>query len=334
MAFKLLCCDGGGIRGLMTALLIQDLDRRFGVIDKADGFAGTSTGGLIALALAHGQTIDTIVDIYLKDGSTIFERNGWLADDRTGGPHPDEPEGVKALDSGPGFISCQYRNDGLAKIAKQLLGSGSLGEVDPYVAVNSARLWDGTSWQGATLSNAPHNPYRDVKLHDAALATSAAPTYFPPYEIPGLGYFADGGTFANNPCMTALADARAGNLFPSLDDTATLSLGTGMVPTGIRPQAISDPLDWGVTHWMWPWSFDKVPSMALLDLMMACTSQAATSQARDLLASRFCRGNVTLTNAIPLDAWQQVHALKNDAEQYMRSPAWAQVRSWVQQHWV
>lgn len=334
MAFKLLCCDGGGIRGLMTALLIQDLDRRFGVIGKADGFAGTSTGGLIALALARGQSIDALVEIYLKDGSTIFEPNGWLADERSEGPHPDEPEGVKALESGPGFLSCQYRNDGLAGLAKQLLGPGTLAETDPYVAVNSARLWDGSSWQGATLSNAAHNPYRDVKLHDAALATSAAPTYFPPHAIPGLGFFADGGTFANNPCMTALADAFAGKRFASLDDTVTLSLGTGVVPTGIRPGAVSDPLDWGVTHWMWPWSFDKVPSMALLDLMMACTSQAATRQARDLLASRFCRGNVTLTRAIPLDAWQQVDALQKDAEQYMQGAEWAGVRAWVQQHWV
>lgn len=59
MTFKILSCDGGGIRGLMTALLIRDLDRRFGLIAKADAFAGTSTGGLIALALAHGLPIDS-----------------------------------------------------------------------------------------------------------------------------------------------------------------------------------------------------------------------------------------------------------------------------------
>jgi patatin-like phospholipase/acyl hydrolase len=49
MTFKILSCDGGGIRGLITALLIQDLDRRSQIIARADGFAGTSTGGLIAL---------------------------------------------------------------------------------------------------------------------------------------------------------------------------------------------------------------------------------------------------------------------------------------------
>ena len=277
MAFKLLCCDGGGIRGLMTALLIRDLDQRFGVIDKADGFAGTSTGGLIALALAHGQSIDTIVDMYLKDGSTIFERNGWLADDRPRDRIRTSRKASRRSIPGRVLSRASTATTGWPGLRNSCWGRA------PWA--RSTNTWPstapacGTALPGrARRCPMPsHNPYRDVKLRDAALATSAAPTYFPPYEIPGLGYFADGGTFANNPCMTALADARAGDRFSSLDDTVTLSLGTGVVPAGIRPQAISDPLDWGVTHWMWPWSFDGVPSMALLDLMMACTSQAATS---------------------------------------------------------
>ncbi|MFP3617169.1 patatin-like phospholipase family protein, partial [Paraburkholderia sp. SIMBA_050] len=69
MTFKILSCDGGGIRGLITALLIQDLDRRSQIIARADGFAGTSTGGLIALGLANGVSISEIVDIYRTKGS-------------------------------------------------------------------------------------------------------------------------------------------------------------------------------------------------------------------------------------------------------------------------
>ncbi len=57
MAFKILSSDGGGIRGLITVLLIQNLDEDFDVISKADGFAGTSTGGLISLGLANGVAI-------------------------------------------------------------------------------------------------------------------------------------------------------------------------------------------------------------------------------------------------------------------------------------
>ncbi len=78
MAFKIICCDGGSIRGLMTALLLQDLDKQFGVVAKADGFAGTSTGGLIALGWASNIPINDIVSIYETQGSTIFRPNGWL----------------------------------------------------------------------------------------------------------------------------------------------------------------------------------------------------------------------------------------------------------------
>ncbi len=79
MTFRILSCDGGGIRGLITTLLIQDLDKRSGIIAKADGFAGTSTGGLIALGLARGAPIAEIVDIYRTQGAAIFKKNGaWL----------------------------------------------------------------------------------------------------------------------------------------------------------------------------------------------------------------------------------------------------------------
>ena len=70
MSFKILCCDGGGIRGVITALLIQDLDKSFGIVAGANGFAGTSTGGLISLGLVNGVAIGDIVNVYENDGAT------------------------------------------------------------------------------------------------------------------------------------------------------------------------------------------------------------------------------------------------------------------------
>lgn len=334
MTFNLLCCDGGGIRGLITALLIQDLDLSYSIISKADGFAGTSTGGLIALALASGVPISKIVSIYETEGSKIFEPNGWLLEVKAQAPEQADRGDLEVFGSGPGVLSCQYKNDGLIAIAKDLLGDRLLSDATKYVAVNTARLWDGSCWQATTFSNASNNPYAGVKMRDAALATSAAPTYFPPYEISDLGYFADGGTFANNPSMTALADALAGKRLGSMDDVRTLSLGTGIVPQGIPTGAIPKPLDWGVTHWMWPWSSDQVPSMALLNLMMDCTSQAVTSEATQLLGGQFCRGNVTLPEPIGLDDWKQVGKLKQYTAKYMGTADWKQVRSWVASQWT
>ncbi|HEX7339723.1 MAG TPA: patatin-like phospholipase family protein [Rhodanobacteraceae bacterium] len=333
MSFKLLCCDGGGIRGLMTALLIENLDRDFGVIGTADGFAGTSTGGLIALALANKVPINRIIQVYEYEGENIFKPNDWLLDEAAKAPNgsPGQPQG---LESGPGYFFCQYTNTGLIDIAHRLLGKKRLSDMTKYVAVNSARLWDGASWQAATLSNAPDNDYRDVMLRDAALATSAAPTYFPPCAIEGLGYFADGGTFANNPVMAALADAFGGGCCDTLGNVRALSLGTGVVPQGIPPGKIDNPLDWGATWWMDPWASRPVPAMPLLNLMMDATAQVAAGEARHLLGDGFCRGNVPLHSNIPLDGWRQVGELRAAAETYMQSDAWRMVRGWVRSHWV
>jgi len=83
MAFKLVSCDGGGIRGYLTCLILQSLHEETGFLDKADGFAGTSTGGLIAVALADGRTqgkdmaalIAELAAHYRGDADLIFQEN-------------------------------------------------------------------------------------------------------------------------------------------------------------------------------------------------------------------------------------------------------------------
>ena len=321
MPFKILCCDGGGIRGLITSLLIQDLDRHFEVIERADGFAGTSTGGLIALALANGVDIEQILDIYKKKGPVIFEPNNGLIEEK------------EQLDSGPGLFACQYKSDGLKQIASDLLGYTLLNDADKYVAINATRLWDGDSWGSVTFSNSPDSPYSGISMFDAALATSAVPTYFPPHKIDPLGYFADGGTFANNPSVTAIADVISGGLARSLDDVRVLSLGTGISPQGIAPTSVTNSLDWGAARWMSPYQSENVPAMALMNLMMDCTAKVATSEASQLLAGNFCRGNLTLPMPVPLDDWQHVCELNQYTEIYMETNDWKKVRKWVENNW-
>jgi patatin-like phospholipase/acyl hydrolase len=71
--YRILACDGGGIFGVITAKLLQALDRS--VLDSIDLFAGTSTGSIIALGLASGVSIDTILDLYSSEQacSQIFQ---------------------------------------------------------------------------------------------------------------------------------------------------------------------------------------------------------------------------------------------------------------------
>ncbi|AOJ06511.1 patatin-like phospholipase family protein [Burkholderia mayonis] len=332
MAFKILSCDGGGIRGLITALLIQDLDRRSGIIAKADGFAGTSTGGLLSLALARGVPISQVVDVYRNRGSEIFQENRvWLEQKAA----IETDAATFAALAGPGFLACQYVNTGLRRIAQELLGGGDLTELHRLIVVNSARLWDPAiqSWSACTFSNASGNAYRHVGLVDAALATSAAPSYFPPYEVPSLGYFADGGVFANNPSMTAVSEALASGLGGNLGNLRVLSLGTGISPAGIRPSAVGDPRGWGVTTWFWPFERNDVPASALLGLTFDATAMLATQQAQQLLGAGYQRGNFELGETVELDDWRNAPLLESEAVAYMTTPAWERVCQWVDANW-
>ncbi|NVM88513.1 patatin-like phospholipase family protein [Variovorax sp. SG517] len=337
MSFKILCCDGGGIRGVITALLIQDLDKSFGVVANANGFAGTSTGGLISLGLVNGVGIDAIVDLYENEGSTIFKPNGWLLDAQAKQQDKAPAQSTEELlGSGPGIFECQYVNTGLQSVAQKLVGSGALSSAGRFVAVNSARLWDASqnSWEPCTISNGPSNAYRGISMVDAALATSAAPTYFPPYQVGGFGYFADGGTFANNPSMTAIVEAIYQGYASGTSDIVMLSLGTGANPVGVPPSSVSDPLDWGVTHWLWPFSDGVVPATALLNLTMDATAELAATQAGQLLGGNYMRANLPLAQPFGLDDYKNVGELVSATLNYIEtSTQWAQVRSWVQENW-
>lgn len=334
MTFRILSCDGGGIRGLITALLIQNLDDSFGIVKKTDGFAGTSTGGLIVLALANGISVEKIVDIYQSEGANIFVPNDGLRAKNSKRPVARRQANLRIFASGPGIFECQYKSTGLSAIAEALFKRQCLRDAKQYVAVNTAQLWDKYSWKGVTFSNSGQNEYRSVLMKDAALATSAAPTYFPPHKLGSLGYFADGGTFANNPSMSAIADAMAGGYVNSVADFRVLSLGTGYVRQGIPPKDIGDPLAWGAIRWMWPFSYSTVPSMPLLELLMAATSQAVTTEATNLLGRNFGRGDVLLKQAVGLDDWKKVKVLRRLTEAYLGSTEWQKMRGWVANHWL
>src|SRR5271155_2854336 len=79
--YLILSCDGGGIRGYLSSLLLQRLNEELDILGlngigpnkpKIDLYAGTSTGGLIALALAQGKSIESIVDLYANQAADIF----------------------------------------------------------------------------------------------------------------------------------------------------------------------------------------------------------------------------------------------------------------------
>lgn len=308
MTFKLLTCDGGGIRGYLSSRLIQELDKATGgkLLGKVQGFAGTSTGGLISIALASGVGISKLVEIYKTEAATIFDKNGWLTEEDRRAQL--QAALADAAAGGPGKFGSAYTAKGLLKVFQPIVGEKTLDDVTRLLAINTAQLWDTDlntpRWMPRTLNNRGVDRVPGtIRLLDAALATSAAPTYFPPHQITGMGYFADGGTFANNPVTNGIEVALASGAASSQEEIEIISIGTGLSPQGIKPTSIGDPLDWGLTHWMWPFESNGVPATALLNLALDASAENLGSVASNIMGDNLVRIQPVLSQPVPLDAY-------------------------------
>lgn len=198
--FKILSIDGGGIKGLYSASLLAAIEKKTGkpIGASFDLICGTSTGGLIALALASGQPAQDLVDLYYNHGNEIFptSNNKWLR---------------KLQSTWQTFKQAtwggKYSNKSLQVHLKKVFGEKTLGELNNLVCIPSFNLTQGKT----RVFKYPHTEggfFKDknVPLVDAALATSAAPTYLPIHRYENELYV-DGGVWANNPSLCGVLEA-------------------------------------------------------------------------------------------------------------------------------
>jgi hypothetical protein len=276
----LLAIDGGGIRGLIAARVLAELEERTGkpVADGFDLVAGTSTGGILALGLslpgdsgAPKYAAAELADLYREHGAEIFPQSRWTLRNLTRGVFDE-----------------RYSAKGLERVLRAYFGDAPLGAALKPVLISSYDI------QGCE----PHffkswrEPHRAVRMRDAARATSAAPTYFEPALVDTGGAtnaLVDGGVFINNPAMSAYAEARL--LFPDTpeEDLRVVSVGTGALT---EPLSYRAARGWGKLGWVRP----------LLDVMFDGVSDAVDYQLRALLnrpgaARRYYRLQTRLDNA-------------------------------------
>lgn len=359
--YLILSCDGGGIRGLITALLLQDLvndPQTSGLLERVDLFAGTSTGGILSLALASGLPVSKIVDLYQQQGPSIFQPTqisfeelyrilceflplpplsaGVLGQAELAGPLHFLGDLVNKLKE---VVVARYEHSGLKALLQSLYGADkTLADLSRKVLVTTLQLSDGTSWQPLVLTNLDGAPEasRATLLVDAALCTGAAPTYFPPYPHPAYGYCSDGGMFANNPSNLALTTLCDHGVAP--EQVLMLSLGTGSSVADIPAAAINyyGPQSYGALLWMSPTARHGAPPMPLLDAVMDNVAQNDADEAGLILGERYQRGNMTLTQSISLDDYSPaaIQAMTEAANNYIASVEWQQLKrqvgAWLQ----
>jgi patatin-like phospholipase/acyl hydrolase len=296
---RILSLDGGGIRGIVTLILMQRLSEEAGLgdwIDSADLLAGTSTGGLIALGLARGIPLEDLRELFETEGEAIFD-DSWLDD-------------LKDLGR---IAGAEYSLGGLKRILKGLFGEARLRHLRRRVLITSFDLDNRhpdphfRTWKPKLFHNYP-GPDSDggALAWKVGLATAAAPTYFPSFE----GYV-DGAVYANNPSMCGLAQALDGRRRrpAALEDIVLLSLGTGLSLAYIRGQTV----DWGFAQWARP----------IVSLMLDGVAGVADFQCQQILGARYHR----LAPVFPphqtyaLDEWKKVPQMTSFAEAVDVGPA-------------
>ena len=265
---RILAIDGGGIRGLIPALVLTELERRAGrrVFELFDLIAGTSTGGILACALCAPDALPAseLVKLYEEEGPEIFDRSLF-----------------QRIRSAEGLLDEKYDDAALDRALERFLQHKLLSETRPELLVPT---YD-TALPGPYFfktTKARETPADDdFPLSLVARATSAAPTYFEPVEA-GARSLVDGGVFAANPAMCGLAEA-LNTVAPR--DVVLLSLGTG---ERTHRRSFGEIKDWGLARWARP----------ILDVVFDGASDTVDYQLDRVLGpERYWRLQVELTMA-------------------------------------
>ena len=263
--FRILSIDGGGIRGIVPATVLRELERRAGApaSELFDLIAGTSTGGIIALGVtkpsASGRpqfTAGDLVALYENEGRRIFSQSL-----------------LRRIHAAGSALEEKYSADGLEEVLAEYFGDARLKDALTDVLVPSYEIERRIPWFFRSRKARVDAAY-DFAMSDVARATSAAPTFFDPARLDAAGgdYWAlvDGGVYANNPTMCAYAE----KMDVDRDaDVLVVSLGTG---TYEAPIAYDDAADWGRLGWARP----------ILDVVFDGVSDTVAYQVAELCPPR------------------------------------------------
>ncbi len=227
--FRVLSLDGGGIRGIFPAVVLSQVEKElkakgfenWQIFQNVDLIFGTSTGGILALALSLGIPAEEIKNLYFDNSKKIFGNK-------------------------KGFLKCIHHSSHDRSSLKSLLEdvfkkyhNGSIPKLRDCKVPVGVSIYDLSIGKPSVLKSLYHNRFtRDpnLPLLDAALSTSSAPTYFDPYsgdmykdmkgDVLQFKNKVDGGVWANNPSLIALIEAQKA-FKKELIDINLLSIGTG-----------------------------------------------------------------------------------------------------------
>lgn len=286
MPFRILSIDGGGIRGIYPAYILKRIQEEFKV-DFSEWFdliIGTSTGAIIAAALAIDHPIARIVELYEKEGRQIFQEQPW---------------------SFFGFNKSQYGKQHLRKLLEEVFGQRTLSDAKTRLTIPATDISNGRVYVFKSPYLDEFVRDKNIGIVEAVLASCSAPSYFDPQKV-GEYLLADGGLWANNPSLVAVTEA-VGKLRGNLNEVRLFSLGAGLGQKYYDPHN-AERRKWGLIR---GWGGKK-----LVDTLLNLQSISAQNMAGLLLAdSNFLRINFESDGELALDSTEIVSWLKSRADQ-------------------
>ena len=264
---RVLSLAGGGFLGLYTAVVLEGLEARAGepLARRFDLLAGTSIGGLLALALAYEIPMSRLVSLFSRHGSTVFSSRAL-------------PNGAvsRLLDLsrsmlGPKYSGKALRDSLLADFGDKRLAQALHPLVVPVVDIVQCKT---------KVFKTPHGPASqgdgDLRAIDVAMAACAAPAYFPSVRV-GRRIYADGGLFAAGPDQVALHELQH---FVGLDPSSVSMLSIGTATGHYRPaKGVRD--DSGAVGWL--------SGGRLVLTLIAVQQQHVQAMVEDRLGDRYLR---------------------------------------------
>ena len=256
--YRILSLDGGGIRGIVSARLLVEIEKYIkditgqSILEYFDMIAGTSTGSILAASIALGYKPDDVVNLYKENGSKIFQKNKLLS-----------IENLKHVIK-YGILGPRYSNEGLINTLKKLpyfdTKIKDVCKINEEVKNTILIMSYDIMYRNTTFFTNNHQEQKskwfdNIPIWELCIASASAPTYFPPYELikkeksdlldeewsfPHV----DGGLTANNPALAAISHAL--ELGIKLENIQILSISTGNT---LKPISFTEAKKWGLLDW-------------------------------------------------------------------------------------
>jgi patatin-like phospholipase/acyl hydrolase len=299
-----LAIDGGGLRGIVPAAALAALEQQTGrpARETFSFIAGTSTGAIVAGALAAGIPASQLVELYARRSEDVFKKRPWSTLMRI-------------------LRGRMYSTKRLREVIGEEMGTSRdmrMDEAPVDVLITAKRLRDGKPWY--FVRSSPRNSGRTghLRLADCITASTAEPTYFDPYHVAEdgarqkwepIGALVGGGVgVAGNPVYQACVEAFYYSEGYAPADTIVVSLGTGRYQSEKRP------------GWIWQWL-----EWVLGELLRSPGEQQTELVQRHFPEATFYRVDTKLPRAIPLDDIAAMPELRSLAERFAASVPWAQI---------